>query len=65
VKNIFIRALIAVIAVWLIWQLVPLVLTGIGFAATGNILSIFRLVVAIVALYYIVWGPPVNLPPVN
>jgi len=64
-RNLAIRALIAVVAVYLIWLLVPLVLSAIGFTVTGEILAIFKIVLAICALYYIVWGGAPQLPPAS
>lgn len=64
-KNLAIRCLIAVVAVYLIWLLVPLVLSAIGFTLTSEILAIFKIVLAICALYYIVWGPAPSLPPAS
>jgi len=64
-KNLAIRALIAVVCVYLIWLIVPIVLRAIGFELTSDILALFKIVIAISALYYIIWGPAPSLPPVT
>jgi hypothetical protein len=61
-KNMVIRCLIAVVCVAIAWALIPLVLSAIGFSMAANIESILKIVIAVVALYYIVWGPPVPFP---
>lgn len=61
-KNLAIRALIAVICVLVVFALIPPVLHIIGFSMNGDVETIFRIVVGIIALYYIVWGPPVSSP---
>jgi len=63
VKNIAIRFLIAAVCVLALYALVPLLLNVIGFSMDANVLGIFKIVVLIVALYYVVWGPSPALPP--
>ncbi len=52
------RILIAVVAVLLISALIPPVARVIGFPVDGDVLLIVRLVVAGLALFYILKGPP-------
>lgn len=61
-RNIFVRCLIAVVCVVILFALLGPVLNIIGFPLTGDLLTIFRVVVAVIALYYIVWGPPPQIP---
>lgn len=60
-KDFALRCLIAVVAVLIVFALIPPVLHIIGFSMVSDVNTIFRIVVAVVALYYIVWGPPVPL----
>lgn len=62
-KNLAIRCLIAVVAVVILFALLPPVLHVLGFSLNADIETIFRIVVGVVALYYIVWGPPVVVVP--
>lgn len=61
-RNIFIRMLIAVVCVVILFALIGPVLEILGFPLTGNLNTIFRIVVAVIALWYIVWGPPPSVP---
>jgi hypothetical protein len=61
-RNIFIRALIAVLCVVVLFALLGPVLNILGFPLSGDLLAIFRIVVAVIALYYIVWGPSPAIP---
>jgi uncharacterized membrane protein YvlD (DUF360 family) len=61
-RNIFIRMLIAVVCVVILFALLGPVLNILGFPLSGDLLSIFRIVVAVIALYYIVWGPAPQIP---
>jgi uncharacterized membrane protein YvlD (DUF360 family) len=56
-RNVFIRMLIAVICVVILFALLGPVLNILGFPLSGDLYTIFRIVVAVVALWYIVWGP--------
>lgn len=51
------RILIAVIAVVLAVQLIPLVLTEIGFDISANLMKIVKLCIAGIAVFYILRGP--------
>jgi uncharacterized membrane protein YvlD (DUF360 family) len=62
-RNLFIRALIAVVCVVILFALLGPVLNILGFPLSGDLLTIFRIVVAVIALYYIVWGPSPSIPP--
>lgn len=61
-RNIFIRMLIAVVCVVILFALLGPVLNILGFPLTGDLLTIFRIVVAVIALWYIVWGPAPAIP---
>jgi uncharacterized membrane protein YvlD (DUF360 family) len=61
-RNIFIRMLIAVVCVVILFALLGPVLNIIGFPMSGDLLTIFRVVVAVIALWYIVWGPSPSIP---
>jgi hypothetical protein len=61
-RNIFIRTLIAVVCVVVLFALLGPVLGILGFPLSGDLLQVFRIVVAVVALYYIIWGPPPSVP---
>ena len=61
-RNIFIRMLIAVVCVVILFALIGPVLNILGFPLSGDLLTIFRIVVAVIALYYIVWGPSPAIP---
>jgi hypothetical protein len=61
-RNIFIRMLIAVVCVVILFALLGPVLNILGFPLGGDLLTIFRIVVAVIALWYIVWGPPPSVP---
>lgn len=61
-RNIFIRMLIAVVCVVILFALLGPVLNILGLPLSGDLLSIFRIVVGVIALWYIVWGPPPAIP---
>lgn len=61
-RNIFIRCLIAVVCVVILFALLGPVLSIIGFPMRGDLMAIFRIVVGVIALWYIVWGPPPQIP---
>ena len=61
-RNIFIRMLIAVVCVVILFALLTPVLNILGFPLSGDLLAIFRIVVAVIAIYYIVWGAPPRIP---
>ncbi len=50
------RVLFAVIAVILFYALLPPVSHVIGFAISGDLMTIIRIVVAGLAVVYIIWG---------
>jgi uncharacterized membrane protein YvlD (DUF360 family) len=54
--------LIAVVCVVILFALIGPVLNILGFPLSGDLLTIFRIVVAVIALYYIVWGPSPAIP---
>lgn len=61
-RNIFIRMLIAVVCVVILFALLGPVLNILGFPLSGDLLTVFRIVVAVIALWYIVWGPAPQVP---
>lgn len=61
-RNIFIRMLIAVVCVVVLFALLGPVLNILGFPMSGDLLTIFRIVVAVIAIWYIVWGQAPAIP---
>jgi hypothetical protein len=55
------RVLIAVVVVLVVFALIPPVLRIFGFPANADLLLVFRIVVAGLALLYVLKGPPVNI----
>jgi hypothetical protein len=51
-----------VVFVLALFAVLPAFLHVIGFAMNGDVESIFRVVVAIGAICYVIWGPPVPRP---
>ncbi len=64
-KSFFLRMLIAAVFVLALLAAVPPFLHIIGFDMSGDVFTLFRIVVAVAALVYVVWGPPVPFPPSN
>ena len=56
------RIVLAVIAVLLFYAILPPLLRVIGFPVSGDLLTILRVAVAGLALFYVLKGPP--FPPV-
>ena len=56
------RVLIAVIAVIVVFALLPPVLRIIGFPLSSDLDLVVRIIVAALALFYILKGPPVVFP---
>ncbi len=52
------RILIAVLGVTLIWALIPPVSRVLGLPVSGDVLTIVRICVAGIALFYVIKGPP-------
>ena len=52
------RVLIAVLGVTLIWALIPPVSRVLGLPVSGDVLTIVRICVAGIALFYVIKGPP-------
>jgi uncharacterized membrane protein YvlD (DUF360 family) len=61
-RNIFIRMLLAVVCVVILFALLGPVLNILGFPLSGDLLRVFRIVVAVIAIWYIVWGPAPSVP---
>ncbi len=60
--NFLLRILIAAVVVLALYAVLPAFLHIIGFDMSGDVTTIFKVVVAICALGYVVWGPPVPRP---
>ena len=60
--NFLLRILIAAVLVLALYTVTPPFLHIIGFDMSGDVNTIFRVVVAIGALWYVVFGPPVQRP---
>lgn len=54
--NVFLRILVAVIVVFLLFALTPLVFSVLGLALSSQLIQIFRLCAAGAALLYILLG---------
>ncbi len=52
------RILIAVLGVTLIWALIPPVSRVLGLPVSGDVLTIVRICVAGIALFYVLRGAP-------
>jgi hypothetical protein len=57
--NFLLRILIAAVVVLALYAVTPPFLHIIGFEMSGDVNTIFRVVVAIGAIGYVVFGPPV------
>ncbi len=60
--NWLLRILIAAVVVLALYSVLPAFLRIIGFDMSADIATIFKVVVAICAIGYVVWGPPVPKP---
>ena len=60
--NFLLRILIAAVMVLALLAVLPAFLHIIGFSMSGDLETIFKVVVAIGAICYVVWGPPVPRP---
>ena len=58
------RLLIGLVVLLVLFLIVPLVFHLIGIPLTGDLLTIFKAVGALIFLGYVIWGPPVR-PPVG
>jgi hypothetical protein len=56
------RTLYAVICVFMVLWLAPLVATAVGFPLTGAVWALVRAIMACIAVLYIIWGPPPSAP---
>lgn len=54
------RAIVALVCFGLFVLVAPLFMEVIGLTLAGNIWQLIRILVAIIALAYVVWGPPLN-----
>ena len=55
------RAILATIGFLIFFYALPLVLSLLGVSPPAALLALLKLAGAAVALWYIVWGPPVPL----
>ncbi len=60
--NFLIRMLIAAVVVLALYAVLPAFLHIIGFDMSADVQTIFKVVVAVCALGYVVWGPAVPRP---
>ena len=60
--NFLLRILVAVVFVLALLAVLPPFLHIIGLTLNGDVFTIFRVVVAIGAIVYVIWGPPVPRP---
>lgn len=51
------RVLFAAIAVILVYALIPPFVHLIGFEPNGDLMTIVRICVAALAIFYVIWGP--------
>jgi hypothetical protein len=61
-KNLLWRALYAVICVFMVLWLAPLVAAAIGFPLTGAVWALGKALMACIAVLYIIWGPSPPAP---
>jgi hypothetical protein len=62
VKGILWRTIYAVIAVVLLFALIPLLFGLVGFPLAGNLWAILRICIAGLAVYYVLGGPSPPAP---
>ena len=60
--NLFLRILIAAVCVLALFAVIPAFLNIIGYQMSGDLNTIFRVVVAVLAVLYVIGGPPVRNP---
>ena len=60
--NFLLRILIAAVVVIALYAVLPAFLHIIGFDLSGDLMTIFKVVVAVGALVYVIWGPAVPRP---
>jgi hypothetical protein len=61
-KALLWRALYAVICVFMVLWLAPLVAAAIGFPLTGAVWTLVKAIMACIAVLYIIWGPTPPAP---
>ena len=62
-KSFFLRMLIAAVFVLALLAALPAFLHILGFGMSGDIYTLFRIVVAVAAVVYVIWGPAIPFPP--
>ena len=60
--SFFLRLLLAAIVVLALFAILPAFLHIVGFAVSGDLWTIIRGVVAVVAVLYVIMGPAVSNP---
>lgn len=60
--NFLLRILIAAVVVIALYAVLPAFLHILGFELSGDLTVIFKVVVAVCALGYVIWGPAVPRP---
>ena len=61
-KALLWRALYAVICVFMVLWLAPLVAAAVGFPLTGATWALVKAIIACIAVLYIIWGPQPAAP---
>jgi len=61
-KNFLLRMLYAVICVVIFWLVFPLFLSIVGFSLSGQVLAMFRIIIACLAVIYVLFGPAPPVP---
>jgi len=56
-RGLFIRLLVAAVCVVAFYLVLPPFLHILGFSLNGDLMVIVKVVVALVALWYVFWGP--------
>ena len=61
-RNFLLRVLYAAICVVMFWLVFPLFLSVIGFAPGADVLQLMRVVIALLAVLYVLFGPAPPVP---
>jgi hypothetical protein len=59
------RIIIVVIVAVFLTLLVPPILGLLGITLAGNAYQIIKICLALIAVFYIIWGGPVSFPPLR
>jgi len=61
-RNFLLRMLYAVICVVLFWYVFPLFLVAIGLSLSSPVLQLMRVLIACIAVVYVLFGPDPPAP---